>query len=254
LQQIIWNLLSNAIKFTPHGGRVAICVEQVEDLAQITVTDAGKGINPDFLPHIFEYFRQEDASVTRKHSGLGLGLAIVHYLVEAHGGTVTAESLGESQGATFIVRLPLLNLNVALEQNQGGKSWESNITLRGIRVLVVDDEPDSRTLLAYMLDSYGAETMVVASAREVLTVLESFNPDILVSDIGMPEIDGYDLLSQIRALTPESKQPLPAIAVTAYAREEDRQQALAAGFQGHIPKPVDLGKLMATIFQLAKAG
>jgi PAS domain S-box-containing protein len=252
LQQIIWNLLSNAIKFTPHGGRVAICVEQVEDLAQITVTDTGKGINPDFLPHIFEYFRQEDASVTRKHSGLGLGLAIVHYLVEAHGGTVTADSLGESQGATFTVRLPLSNVNVELEENQGGKSWESKKTLKGIRVLVVDDEPDSRTTLTYMLDSYGAEAMVMASAREVLTVLESFNPDILVSDIGMPEMNGYDLLSQIRALTPERKEPLPAIAVTAYAREEDRQQALAAGFQGYIPKPIDLGKLMEIIFQLAK--
>lgn len=252
LQQIVWNLLSNAIKFTPHGGRVAICVERVEDLAQITVTDTGKGINPDFLPHIFEYFRQEDASVTRKHSGLGLGLAIVHYLVEAHGGTVTADSLGESQGATFTVRLPLSNVNVELEENQGGKSWESKKTLKGIRVLVVDDEPDSRTTLTYMLDSYGAEAMVMASAREVLTVLESFNPDILVSDIGMPEMNGYDLLSQIRALTPERKEPLPAIAVTAYAREEDRQQALAAGFQGYIPKPIDLGKLMEIIFQLAK--
>ncbi|MFM2312779.1 MAG: hypothetical protein RLZZ04_2055 [Cyanobacteriota bacterium] len=257
LQQIIWNLLSNAIKFTPHGGRVAICVERVEDLAQITVTDTGKGINPDFLPHIFEYFRQEDASITRKHSGLGLGLAIVHYLVEAHGGTVTADSSGESQGATFAVRLPLLNVNnvnVELDKNQGEKTWESETTLSGIRVLAVDDELDSRTILAYMLDSYGAEAMVVASAREVLTVLESFNPDILVSDIGMPEINGYDLLNQIRALTPERKEPLPAIAVTAYAREEDRQQALAAGFQGYISKPVDLGKLMEIIFQLAKVG
>jgi PAS domain S-box-containing protein len=252
LQQIIWNLLSNAIKFTPHGGQVAICVERVKDLAQITVTDTGKGINPDFLPHIFEYFRQEDASITRKHSGLGLGLAIVHYLVEAHGGTITADSLGESQGATFTVRLPLLNVNVELEKNQGDKSRESNTILRGIRVLVVDDEPDSRTMLAYVLDSHGAEAMVVASAHEVLSVLESFNPDILVSDIGMPEINGYDLLSQIRALTSERKEPLPAIAVTAYAREEDRQQAYAAGFQGYVSKPVDLGKLMEIIFQLAK--
>lgn len=252
LQQIIWNLLSNAIKFTPHGGRVAICVERVQDLAQITVTDTGRGINPDFLPHIFEYFCQEDASITRKHSGLGLGLAIVHYLVEAHQGTVTADSSGESQGATFTVRLPLLNVNVALEKNQVNKSQESKTTLSGIRVLVVDDEVDSRTILAYMLDSYGAETMVVASAREVLTVLESFNPDILVSDIGMPEINGYDLLSQIRALTSERKETLPAIAVTAYAREEDRQKALAAGFQGYISKPVELGKLMEIIVQLAK--
>ncbi|MGL5836580.1 MAG: response regulator, partial [Waterburya sp.] len=213
LQQIIWNLLSNAIKFTPNGGQVTICVEQVKDLAQITVTDTGKGINPDFLPHIFEYFRQEDASITRKHSGLGLGLAIVHHLVEAHGGTVTADSLGESQGASFAVSLPLLNVNVELEPNQAEKSQESKTTLTGIRVLVVDDELDSRTILAYMLDSYGAETMMVASAREVLTILESFNPDILISDIGMPEINGYDLLKQIRALTSERKEPLPAIAV-----------------------------------------
>lgn len=253
LQQIIWNLLSNAIKFTPHGGRVTICVERVKNLAQITVTDTGKGINSDFLPHIFEYFCQEDASITRKHSGLGLGLAIVHHLVEAHGGTVTADSSAESQGAIFTVRLPLLNVNVELEPNQGDKSWENKTTLKGIRVLVVDDELDSRTILTCMLDSYDAETMVVASAHEVLTVLESFNPDILISDIGMPEINGYDLLRQIRTLTSERKQPLPAIAVTAYAREEDRQQVLAAGFQGYISKPVDLGKLMAMIFQLAKA-
>jgi PAS domain S-box-containing protein len=255
LQQIIWNLLSNAIKFTPHGGRVTISVEPVEELAQITVTDTGKGINPDFLPHIFEYFRQEDASITRKHSGLGLGLAIVHYLVEAHGGTITADSLGESQGATFTIRLPILNLNQANvdpKENQGEKSQESNTTLRGIRVLVVDDDLDSRTILSYLLDSHDAEAMVVGSAREVLEVIQSFNPDILVSDIGMPEINGYDLLSQVRTLTSDRKELLPAIAVTAYAREEDRQQALAAGFQEHISKPVDLGKLIEIIFQLAK--
>jgi PAS domain S-box-containing protein len=248
LQQIIWNLLSNAVKFTPRDGRVEIRLEQVGDQAEITVTDTGKGIKSDFLPHIFEYFRQEDASVTRKHGGLGLGLAIVRHLVEAHGGTVTADSPGEGQGATFTVRLPLLN--VEPETDERNQSLESEGDLTGIRVLVVDDEPDTREILAFILKEYKAEAMAVASVSEVLTILESFNPDILISDIGMPDVDGYTLLRRVRSLPAERGGQIPAIALTAYARVEDQQQALVAGFQRHISKPVDPGKLVATISEL----
>lgn len=248
LQQIIWNLLTNAVKFTPSGGRIDIRLEQIDNQAQITITDTGKGINPDFLPHIFESFRQEDASVTRKHGGLGVGMAIVYQLVEAHGGTVTADSLGEGKGATFTVRLPLLNVNS--KKNQSSPSREQNLDLTSIRVLIVDDEPDSRELLAVMLAQAGAEVMSVASAAEFLTALESFQPNVVVSDIGMPEVDGYTLLKQVRSLSPEQGGRVPAIALTAYAGEIDRQQAIVAGFQKHIAKPIEPDQLVVAIVSL----
>jgi PAS domain S-box-containing protein len=248
LQQIIWNLLTNAVKFTPSGGRIDIRLEQIDNQAQITITDTGKGISPDFLPHIFESFRQEDASVTRKHGGLGLGMAIVYQLVEAHGGTVTADSPGEGKGATFTVRLPLINVNSKADQSS---PWpEQNLDLTGIRVLIIDDDPDSRELISMVIAQAGAEATTVASAAEFLNVLESFQPDVVVSDIGMPQVDGYTLLRQVRSLSPDQGGQVPAIALTAYAGEIDRQQAIAAGFQKHIVKPIEPDKLMVAIVSL----
>ena len=248
LQQIVWNLLTNAVKFTPSGGRIDIRLEQIDNQAQITITDTGKGISPDFLPHIFESFRQEDASVTRKHGGLGLGMAIVYQLVEAHGGTVTADSPGEGKGATFTVRLPLINVNS--KENQSSPWPEQNLDLTGIRVLIIDDDPDSRELISMVIAQAGAEATTVASAAEFLNVLESFQPDVVVSDIGMPEVDGYTLLRQVRSLSPDQGGQVPAIALTAYAGEMDRQQAIAAGFQKHIVKPIEPDKLVVAIVSL----
>jgi CheY-like chemotaxis protein len=245
LQQVVWNLLSNAIKFTPNNGQVDICLEQVSNSAQITVSDTGKGINPKFLPYIFDSFRQEDASTTRKYGGLGLGLAIVRSLVEAHGGTIWAQSKGEGQGAKFTVQLPLLDIQPQKSQTDQLTNQQPEIT--GIRVLVVDDEADTRELLTALLTQYGAEVLTVVSAAEVLVALESFKPNVLVSDIGMPDVDGYNLIQKIRSLPPASGGQIPAIALTAYARIEDRQRSLLAGFQYHISKPIDVGELLQAI-------
>ncbi|MCC5661613.1 response regulator [Nostoc sp. XA010] len=250
LQQIVWNLLSNAIKFTHMGGQVGIRLEQVGNQAQITVSDTGKGINCNFLPHIFESFRQEDASTTRKYGGLGLGLAIVCSLTEAHGGTICADSKGEGQGATFTVRLPLLNADP--QRSQPDSLLEQEPELTGIRVLMVDDEPDTRELSTALLTQYGAEVLTVTSAAEALASLESFQPDVLVSDIGMPEMDGYALLQQVRSLPPSKGGQIPAIALTAYARVEDQQRAKSAGFQHHISKPLDVQRLVQTVSALAQ--
>ncbi|WP_293342889.1 response regulator [Microcoleus sp. CAWBG58] len=249
LQQIVWNLLSNAVKFTPKGGRVDIKLESADNQAQIVVTDTGKGINRDFLPYIFESFRQEDASVTRKHGGLGLGLAIVYQLVEAHGGTIKADSLGEGKGATFRVNLPLLN--VKTEENPD-KLLEVEQDLTGIRVLAIDDDADSREVIGAFLVMAGAQVMTVASATEFIVALESFVPDVLVSDIGMPEMDGYSLIGYVRSLSPERGGLIPAIALTAYAGEINHQQALAAGFQRHISKPVEPNLLIGAIGDLVR--
>ncbi|MEJ6480836.1 PAS domain-containing protein [Nostoc punctiforme UO1] len=250
LQQIVWNLLSNAIKFTPKGGRVEIQLEQVDEQAHIIVRDTGKGINPEFLPYIFESFRQEDVSITRKYGGLGLGLAIVRQLVEAHGGTITADSPGEGLGATFIVQLPLLNLQPEIKQTD--ELLQTGLELTGIRVLTVDDDSDARELLTALLAEYGAQVLTVASATEVLANLESFQPDVLVSDIGMPEVDGYSLIQQIRALTPEKGGQIPAIALTAYARVDDSQRAITSGYQRHVTKPLDPEELVQAVMALAQ--
>ncbi|WP_293210172.1 MULTISPECIES: ATP-binding protein [unclassified Microcoleus] len=247
LQQIVWNLLSNAVKFTPKGGRIDVRLELADNQAQIVVTDTGKGINRDFLPYIFESFRQEDASVTRKHGGLGLGLAIVYQLVEAHGGTIKADSFGEGKGATFRVSLPLLNVKTGENPD---KLLEAEQDLRGIRVLAIDDEADSREVIGAFLVMAGAEVMTVASAAEFMVALESFVPDVLVSDIGMPEVDGYSLIGYVRSLSPERGGLIPAIALTAYAGEINHQQALAAGFQRHISKPVEPNLLVGAIADL----
>lgn len=250
LQQIVWNLLSNAIKFTPGGGRVAVRLERHGTLAQITVSDTGKGIAPDFLPHVFEYFRQEDGATTRKFGGLGLGLAIVHHLVELHGGTVQATSLGQGQGATFIVQLPLmLNSSHATQDNQ---STEPNLNLSGIQVLVVDDADDTRDLIVFLLEQAGAKVVASASASEALAQLTHFQPDILLSDISMPGMDGYTLLRQVRALPIKQGQQVPAIALTAYAGEIDFQQAIGAGFQRHLSKPVEPETLIKTVADLVE--
>jgi len=249
LQQIVWNLLSNAIKFTPNGGRVEIRLERVDEQAQIIVSDTGKGINPDFLPHIFESFRQEDVSITRRYGGLGLGLAIVRQLVEAHGGIITADSPGEGLGATFTVRLPLLNVEPEIKQID--ELPQQALELTGIRVLTVDDDPDARELLTVLLAEYGASVLTVTSASEVLANLESFQPDVLVSDIGMPEVDGYSLIKQIRTFTPEKGGQIPAIALTAYARVDDYQRAITSGYQRHVTKPLDPEELVQAVLALA---
>jgi PAS domain S-box-containing protein len=261
LQQVVWNLLSNAIKFTPSGGRVEVKLsweegntaitnhrEVMTNYAQITVSDTGKGIHPDFLPHVFEYFRQEDGATTRKFGGLGLGLAIVHHLVELHGGTVQADSPGEGQGATFIVKLPLMPDSALV--NQDSSSPGTALDLTGIQVLVVDDDVDTREFVAFLLEQAGARVVIATSANEALTALTHFQPDVLLSDIGMPEVDGYMLLRQIRALSPEQGGQIPAIALTAYAGEIDYHQAMAAGFQQHIAKPLEPTQLIAKISDL----
>lgn len=248
LQQVVWNLLSNAIKFTSPGGRVQIALKGKASQAQLQVSDTGKGISADFLPHVFDSFRQADASTTRSQGGLGLGLAIVRHLVELHGGTVSAESLGKGQGATFTVKLPLMN--TVIESDRKPESFNNTPDLAGVRVLVVEDDTDSRELITFVLEQYGAEAIAVASTAQALSTLEKLKPDVLVSDIGMPQEDGYALIRKVRASESKQEDPIPAVALTAYAREEDYKQAIEAGFQRHIPKPVEPNELVAAVAQL----
>ncbi|MEH2334826.1 hybrid sensor histidine kinase/response regulator [Nostoc sp.] len=248
LQQVIWNLLSNAIKFTPQGGQVEISLQSLGSQAQLRVSDTGKGISPDFLPYVFDYFRQADGATTRKFGGLGLGLAIVRHIVELHGGTVQAESLGEEQGATFTVVLPLIK--IYLNSHDSEQQPNDLPDLNGVKVLLVDDERDTRELIAFILEQSGAVITQAASAVEALRVMPQFQPNLLLSDIGMPEVDGYMLIRQIRAMSPEMGGTIPAIALTAYASEVDYQQAIAAGFEQHITKPVEPAKLIRAIANL----
>jgi hypothetical protein len=248
LQQILWNLLSNAIKFTPMNGRVEVCLTYTDLQAQITIKDTGKGINAEFLPHVFDYFRQADSSTTRNFGGLGLGLAIVRHLTEIHGGTVQAESPGEGQGATFTVTLPLLT--TTSEATGAIIPVDRSSNLQGVKVLAVDDERDNLELVTFVLEDAGATVLAVASAREVLARLPKFQPDILVSDIGLPEMDGYALLKAVQALSSELGRPIPAIALTAYAGESNQQQAITAGFQAHLSKPIEPTELISAIATL----
>ncbi|MEG4073755.1 PAS domain S-box protein [Microcoleus sp. Pol14C2] len=249
LQQVVWNLLSNAVKFTPPGGKIEVVLDRVDTRAQITVTDTGKGIEPDFLPYVFDYFRQADSTMTRKFGGLGLGLAIVRHLVELHGGTVKSDSSGEGKGATLTVRIPLMPAQ-SQTSPAGTAPPEQSFNLSGIRVLAVDDDADARDLVVFLLEDCGASVTAVANAADALAVLTESVPDLLLSDIGMPDTDGYMLMRQVRALAPDKGGLVPAIALTAYAGEIDYRQAMAAGFQRHISKPLDPEKLVQAIWDL----
>lgn len=248
LQQVVWNLLSNAIKFTPSAGQVEIRLERLGSHAEITVSDNGKGITLDFMPYVFDYFRQADSTITRKFGGLGLGLAIVRRLVELHGGTVVAHSLGEGLGATFKVSLPIIPNQEP--PNQDTKQIKEPSDLSGIKVLVVDDDADSREFVAFILEHEGAEVVTASSASQALAILSQCQPDILLSDIGMPLMDGYMLMQHLRALPPEKGGKIKAIALTAYAGEINEKKAIKAGFQRHISKPVEPVDLVNVISQL----
>jgi len=247
LQQIIWNLLTNAIKFTPRNGTVRVGLQQVDGQVEITVSDTGQGIQPQFLPYVFDRFRQADASTTRRHGGLGLGLSIVKSLVEMHQGSVEARSDGDGLGATFTVRLPLARPQAGTFFKAERVGQAAELTLQRLRVLVVDDEPDARALARRVLEERGAHVVTVASALEALAIVGGdIVPSVVVSDIGMPDQDGYDLIRKMRAL-PGLAGRIPAVALTALARAEDRQRALLEGYQTHISKPVDPTELIAVI-------
>jgi PAS domain S-box-containing protein len=260
LQQVVWNLLSNAIKFTPKGGKVQVRLERINSHIEIAVSDTGVGIKPEFLPHVFERFRQADQKTTRHHGGLGLGLAIVRHLVELHGGTVEADSSGEDRGATFVVKLPIVPLhqkdNLAERIHPAARDtlpdYDCPERLDGLKVLVVDDEADTRELLKVGIGRCGAEVVTAGSAREALAAIAEERPDLLISDIGMPGEDGYELIRKVRSLPAGGGGKIPAIALTAYARTEDRLRALRAGYQSHIAKPVELAELTAVMASLLR--
>jgi len=250
LRQVVWNLLSNAIKFSPAHGRIDVRLERAASLARITVADQGAGIESELLPQIFERFRQGK----RPSGGLGLGLAIVRHIVELHGGAVRAQSAGEGRGATFTVELPTLKESGTVAA-AGPRGVEASLgprlaPIRGVRVLVVDDDPDARELLSTILQQAGGEVVSAGSADEALAVFERRRPDVLVSDIGMPDGDGYSLIRRVRLLEDDSGTRVPAVALTAFARAEDRSQALRCGFQAHLPKPIEPGELTALIARL----
>jgi signal transduction histidine kinase/CheY-like chemotaxis protein len=255
LQQVVWNLLSNAVKFTPPGGRVSFEATRKGGSIVLSVTDTGEGISPEFLPHVFEPFRQADGSTTRRHQGLGLGLAIVKQLVVAHGGIIQAKSDGLGMGATFVAELPARTAPAfrpasAHNGTAGVASIVAAARLDDVRVLLVDDEDDTRALAREVLAGQGAIVEEASSAEEALRKIGSFRPDVMVTDIGMPYADGFSLINHVRRLPPESGGQTPAIALTAYALAEDRNRALAAGFQLHVPKPVDPLELVARIADL----
>jgi len=255
LQQVLWNLLSNAVKFTPRKGRVAVKIARLDSYLEIAVSDSGIGIPEDFLPFIFDRFSQADSSSARKHGGLGLGLSIARHIVELHGGTIAAESAGEGKGATFRVALPVRALQLQKADSAAADvpldTIAHDILLNGLRVMVVDDEAETRELLKVMLCSHGADVLEISSGAEALAQIEEWRPAIIVSDIGMPTMDGYMFMKRVRAFDSEQRS-VPAIALTAYARAEDRLRALAAGFQMHVPKPVEASELVMVIASLVK--
>lgn len=248
LKQVVWNLLSNAVKFTPDGGYVYIQLNYVDDSAFIQIADTGKGISADFLPYVFDRFQQADSTTTKTFGGLGLGLAIAKQIVDLHGGTIQATSPGDGKGATFTVRLPLLEEQIQAPKSRAAATTEQ--ALENIRILVVEDDDDSRELLTFALQAYGAVVTTVSSARAALERLQEQPPDVLVSDIGMPEMDGYTLMQKIRE-TPHLKH-IPAIALTSYVGEIDQQRAFDVGFQAHLPKPIQIVSLVETIAKLAQ--
>lgn len=258
LQQCFWNLLSNAVKFTPKQGRIQVTLERVNSHLEICVVDNGQGISPDFLPHLFERFRQADASTTRRHGGLGLGLSIVKHLVELHGGMVRAKSAGEGKGATFCIELPLMVVHsreqpIARAHPRSAAHGDLQMdhpSLKGVTVLAVDDEADARQLIKRVLEDCGARVLVAASSEEALELLEKDRPNMIISDIGMPGEDGYAFIGKVRSLSDEEGGNIPAAALTAFARSEDRTRALRAGFQTHVSKPVEPAELAAVVASL----
>ncbi|MEA5452665.1 PAS domain S-box protein [Leptolyngbya sp. CCNP1308] len=250
LKQVVWNLLSNAVKFTPQGGHVTVRLDYGDSWAQIQVSDTGKGIAPEFLPHVFDRFRQADSTTTRDFGGLGLGLAIAHQIVDLHHGTIQAASPGENQGATFTVRFPVMVDAVDMPAETGPPVVMGN--LQNIHVLIVEDDADSRDLITTTLQQLGAQVTALPSAAAAITALSQMKPDILISDIGMPGMDGYMLMQQIRAVT--RTQQIPAIALTSYTSEIDQQKVLAAGFQKHLPKPMESAQLVEAIATLVQRG
>ncbi|MDZ8225049.1 ATP-binding protein [Nostoc sp. ChiVER01] len=252
LQQVVWNLLSNAVKFTPSGGRIEVHLKQVNSNTQITVSDTGKGISADFLPFIFERFRQADSTTTRAEGGLGLGLSIVRYIVEMHSGTVHAASEGEGRGATFTVLLPTIELQQEQQIKESEVKTNNLSALRGLQILVVDDSPDTRELVTFILQQSGAEVISVSSVAEALEALVRLKPDVLVSDIGMPDEDGYALIRTLRISEAAREKKIPAVALTAFARDEESKLALEAGFHVHLSKPIEPDKLVTVVANLVK--
>ncbi len=263
LQQVFWNLLNNAVKFTPRGGQIRVSLARVDSHIEIAVADSGEGIRPEFLPHVFDRFRQADASITRRHGGLGLGLAIVKQLVELHGGTVRADSPGAGKGTTFTVALPLSVFRSdppsdtddhehPAAPDAAAEKLQPHHRLTGVRVLVVDDEPDARILMKRLLEDCDAVVKLAGSAQEAIKSIETEKPDVLVSDVGMPGEDGYTLIRRVRSLDNAHGGAIPALALTAYARTEDRSRALGAGFQAHVAKPVDPTELIAVIARMSR--
>ena len=261
LQQVVWNLVTNAVKFTPKRGRVQVRLERVNSHVEVVVSDTGIGISPDFLPHVFERFRQAEAATTRKAGGLGLGLAIVRHIVEMHGGTVEASSAGEGQGATFRVRLPLMIVHPeAVETRREHPRTERREALTalgdltGIHVVAIDDEEDALNLLRVVLETAGAEVTTLNSAAVALERIAEMEPDVLVVDLGMPEMDGFEFITRVRRLAAKDIRRTPAAALTAFARSEDRTKALRSGFEMHLAKPIDPGELVASVATLARRG
>jgi CheY-like chemotaxis protein len=255
LHQVMWNLLSNAVKFTPNGGMVQVMLSRDGEDVVIRVADSGIGIAPDFLPYVFDRFRQQDASITRRHGGLGLGLSIARQLVELHGGTIGVASPGEQAGATFTLRLPLAapelqappRAPVAAVQEAGQLTGQGG--LAGIKVLLVDDADDTLDVLQEILQHSGAIIMSASNARTALALLEREQPDVIVSDIGMPDVDGFELMRRIRGRAVSAGGAIPAIALTAFTRKDDRNKAMQAGFNDYLAKPVEPGSLVAQIAQ-----
>jgi CheY-like chemotaxis protein len=257
LQQIFWNLLSNAVKFTQNGGRVHVRVQRMDAHLEIVVSDSGRGIDAKLLPFVFERFRQGDSSTTREQGGLGLGLAIVRHLVELHGGVVSAHSEGAGRGAEFTIQLPILarlqeSAETPVHRRVGANISGRVPSLAGLRILVVDDESDAREIVAAILGEAGAEIATASSSRQALDRIEQWKPDLLISDIGMPGESGYDLIRKVRALPAERGGQMPAIALTAYAHMQDRLKILSAGFQMHVPKPIEPIELATVVASLTK--
>ncbi|HEX6283365.1 MAG TPA: ATP-binding protein, partial [Pyrinomonadaceae bacterium] len=255
LQQVIWNLLSNAVKFTNNGGRVQVKVSQGNSAVEVSVTDTGQGIAREFLPYVFDRFSQADSTTTRHHGGLGLGLAIARHLVEIHGGTIRAQSRGEGQGATFTITLPLLEAAVKNAEIKAATEKAlppAQQLLSGVNVLLVDDDTDTLTLMATALKRRQANVTAVSSAGEALQAIRQKRPDVLVSDIAMPDEDGYGLIERVRSLDNGDTKDIPAVAITAYAKDEDRERALSSGFQIYLAKPIELTELVSVVARAAR--